>query len=667
MLLIKGNTFSCVRVSDCDLSQPTAIDHSTPRTRHLLGVLLLVVLWLTQVRYPPLSYPSIGLFVLTIVAAMAVLLPVKAFTAARMSVTPLMRHPALLAGFCVIAWVVGRWAMAGFPVTGAAEVGTLLWAAVYLCVAFLLTSARDDSAENTGSIRPSISLIFLFVLSAVGLICGLHAVWQYHFSYMDSYQTLLKSIGNRAPDRTEAALLHHLHLRRVASIWGDPNTLATFSAMAICASLELLARRGRGAYLSRAVAIVSVFACAAAIYYSGSRGGALDAFGVFVVFGGFLLWSARFRTKGSSAAAALLIALVVWTAFPARTGAQVEQTSLTSPEPEPSGWVWRSDTIRERLYYLQVGEKMIRMAPLVGLGPGSVELYFGRLKPAEARETKYLHNWIVQTWAETGLVGLCLTLWFLLAIGWRIMKNRLWRQPNDRALVFISLVLIFDGLLQISWNQREIFTTFGLICGVLMARTGSLEPIRPTSSWLNSMRLTGFIGLVGVFALLESRYLLSATSKQIAADAMYAGEKAEAKEQWERATQWMPRDAEPYAARASLALESSQLSSARMLIEKALALEPESAALHAQAANIYSHLRQGDLAYTHLTKALGLYPAKPEYNYLYAKELQSQDRLPEALHFAEKAAAFNYLPELADRYTSLVTQLNNVLKEATSD
>ncbi len=658
--LKKSNTSYRLRVTDSGLLRSPAIDHTSAHglpQRHLLAVILLFTLWLAQVRYPPLSYPAIGLGLLTILTAMAVLLPIKAFTAARNPPSPLIRHPALLPGFFLVAWVLIRWAIEGFPVSGASGVGTLLWTAVYFGIAFFLVSSRADVADKSAVSRPSSSIIFVFLLSLVGLICGVHAVWQYHFGYMESYQTLLQSLGGRAPDRTEAALLHHLHLRRVASIWGDPNTLATFSAVSLCASLELLNWRGRQIILTRTLATLSIIACGAAIFYTGSRGGALDALVVVVGFGGFLLWSGRGRSTGSAGTAVLMMAVVACMILPARTAAQADDPVAGVNEPEVSGWVWRSDTIRERLFYLQVGERMIKMAPLVGLGPGSVELYFGRLKPAEARETKYLHNWIAQTWAETGLIGLGLTGWFLLAITWRMVQTRIWRQPFERVLAVIFFLLIFDGLLQVSWNQRELMSTFGIVCGILIARTGRAGSVAPAFGWENSSRLLGFLCVAGLFALFETRYLASATSKQIALDAMVAGERIEAQRQWERATRWMPQDAEPYAARASMARESGQLSSARMLMEKALALEPDSAALHAQAAAIFQALRQDEKAVEHLTSALRLYPTHTEYNYAYAKQLQEQGNISQALQFAQRALKYNYLPETRDRYENLVGSL----------
>ncbi len=633
-----------------------------PQRQNLPGILLLITLWLAQVQYPPLSYPALGLCLLPIIVAMAFLMLMRAFAAARTAGSAVLRHSALLPGFALVVWVVIRWAAEGFPASGSTTVGTHLWSATYLGIAFFLYSTPAKTTAKEGFTDSLFTIVLLVALSALGLLCGLHAVWQYHVAYADSYQALLASIGGRTPDRTEAALLHHLQLRRVASIWGDPNTLATFSAMSLCASFEIIISRLRPVVLTGILSVASIIACAAAIYYTGSRGGALDAIGVFFIYGILLMMKLSFGRNPRLGIAALLLTITALGIIPAGSQGQTGQTtSVTESQPAKSSWAWRSDTVRERLFYLQVGARMITMAPVAGLGPGSVELYFGRLKPPEARETKYLHNWIAQTWAETGLVGLGFTLWFISAVTVGIMRARLWRTPFDRALGVLFFLILFDGLLQVSWNQREIMSLFGLVCGILIARTGSLSPPGPFR-FRQSSRLTGFLGITALFTILEAPFLVGASSKQMARDAMYAGNQHEAEEQWKRASEWAPRDPEPFAARASMATISGEISSARMLIEKALKLNPESASTHAQAADIYERLGQNREAFAHIKDTIRIYPTNPEYNFLYAKRLEELGQQKDALVFAKRAVEYNYLPESESKYEALVTKIADDVK-----
>src|SRR5690606_11489442 len=114
------------------------------------------------------------------------------------------------------------------------------WAAAYLLTTLLLINGQglagktDNDLPNT--ITPALPRYLLYGICLTGLVCGIYAVAQYGWLYRQSYDALLISIGDRTPDRSEAASLHHLNLRRVASFWGDPNSYAAFAALAFAAS-----------------------------------------------------------------------------------------------------------------------------------------------------------------------------------------------------------------------------------------------------------------------------------------------------------------------------------------------------------------------------------------------------------------------------------------------
>jgi Tfp pilus assembly protein PilF len=250
------------------------------------------------------------------------------------------------------------------------------------------------------------------------------------------------------------------------------------------------------------------------------------------------------------------------------------------------------------------------------------------------------------------MVLLC---WFLGAIAWRSISHGLWQARVLRALLLIYILVIADGLIQISWNQREIMALFGIVCGLLIAHTPSTRPA--AARWNNAPWFTGTILLALALAAFETRHLAARSNKQIAIDAAYAGDAATADKYYQRASRWAPRDPEPIVARTHMALERGNLSASRSLVEKALQAEPDSAATHALAASIYQQLRQPGKADTHLTEALRLYPAHAGYNYLYAQHLLSQGQLSSALEFARKAERLNYLPEEQDKYSALVQQI----------
>ncbi len=637
-------------------------DRIVPTREVVLVALLVLLVWALQLRYPPLSYPHIGLVQLLFLCMVAVMQPVRLLRSMHGAPAPRL-HPAFLPALVFVVWTLVRWFAAGLPFTGAGDVGTIMWCSTYGIVGYTLTR----SAASVDFEAPSISTsrFLLTAISAMGLMCGIHAVWQYFFSYSESYQQLLSEIGNRTPDRTEMGLLYHLQLRRVASIFGDPNSLATFSAVAVAASLELTTRAGSaGRNGLRILGFTAIPACLAAVFLSGSRGGLLDVLLVLLVFGGYLLYQNRKgKSRHSNGNAAALVLLAVFLVFQG-TGPRAQMADVTKlPSPEYStkqtGWTWRSSTITERIHYLTVGARMIKMAPVTGLGPGSVERYFGRLKPPEARESKYLHNWVIQIWAELGIVGVAAAGWFLVTMTIAVGRTRLWRRPADRAILTIFCLLLIDGLIQVTWNQRELMSTFGLITGVLMGRS-VYQATSARERFPKPARLGIVVIYVTLFAIMEARFLAGKSDKYKALDAMSAGDPLLARHYWDQAILWTPGDPQPYAAQASIFASAGQWSPAKRLVDKALTLNPDSAALQVEAARIAEQLKRPDEARAYLTKALELYPSQAEYNYLMARHLYRRGNPQEALNRARIAAHNNYIEHDQAQYDALVNELENL-------
>lgn len=639
----------------------------------LLTTVLLLFTWVLQLRYPPLSFPHIGLVVLSALSIAAILLPMRLYRASE-NTPPHPLHPAVLPGGLFLIWVLSRWGMQGFAHQGHEEVMTIAWGTLWMLVSYCLAYWTSRAVGRNGKYR--VVAGFLLTTCIVGLLCGLHAIWQYFYQYAHNYQTLLAEIGNRPPNRTELGLLHHLQLRRVASIWGDPNILAAFSAITICCATELflvppLRRHTRAI---RAFALTSGLLCLIAIILSGSRGGILDLL-LIAAFYSVLLFKRRpgrprrqpdgtitRRKKPHRAAPILLIAIALLALYPALpTTASTTSTTIPTETPTATtGLTWRTGTITERLHYYDVGLQMIALSPITGLGPGSVEQYFGRLKDESARESRYLHNWPLQVAAEYGLLGLGLLVTFFAAIAVSALRNRLWNRPIGRALPVMIAVILFDGLIQLSWNQREIVSILGLITGLAISIT--MPPPHRASPIRRAVRM--IICMIGViaFTIMESQFLAGQSNKLLARDLMYSTDPAapsEAARLWRKASTWMPRDPAPWVSRATLARDQGDLTAARRLLDKAIALEPDSAAIHAEMAYTFVLLGEAEKADNHLTKALEIYPSNPEYHYQYASLLADQGNITRALPHALKAIQLNYMDENTDRYQALLHQLQS--------
>lgn len=615
----------------------------------------LICLWAVQLRYPPLSYPAGGTILVTGLAALTAL---AAYQGLRARLSWRFTAPVLLPGGLFLGWVLIRWGWAGFPHSATDDVMIWFWAALYLLLTlFIGTPAATDAGKSPAPLI----LVFLKALCVAGLICGVYAIAQYHYIYQTNFQAYLESLNGAPPDRTQAAMLHHLKLRRVASYLGDPNIYAAFAAMAVAASVEVFASSTRRR-LWRVLALLSIGTSLLGIVYSGSRGGMLDGLLLLFAAGGLYLWNRRSKRLLNTPALLLLLvaplAVTRGTSAPSTTTAAPTATlSAIEAQGPASAWIWRSDTIRERLFYLDVGAKMIARSPLVGLGPGSVGTWFGQLKNPAAREARNLHNWPAQILAEYGAVGFGLLCWFLMALAWGAFKGRAWEKPWLRTVFLLYLLLLFDGLLQTSWAQREIMSTFGILCGCLLLGTGAPPAAVPR-------RRPSILAVVAIAAatftlFIEIPYLTARSKKQLADDALSAQDYNSASRYLQAAGRWAPRDSEIYQSRAHLALLRGDPGAARQLYEKALAISPRSAALHSQLAAVYEILGDATKEKAHLQQALQLYPSLPRYNMQFAAYLHRHGQRTEALTYARRARQYAYESEEIAAIDNFITTLES--------
>ena len=124
-----------------------------------------------------------------------------------------------------------------------------------------------------------------------------------------------------------------------------------------------------------------------------------------------------------------------------------------------------SPSASERFYFWDAGLRMVKDAPLLGLGPGSVRLYYPDYKHPDERRprTGHLHNNLVQIAAERGLLGLAAWLWIWVAF--LIRSVRIYGQlprsrADDRALVAGSVAAVIGflvaGLFEYNFGDSEV-------------------------------------------------------------------------------------------------------------------------------------------------------------------------------------------------------------------
>jgi O-antigen ligase len=589
------------------------------------------LLWAVEVYRPPLSYPWQGvieLFVLLILAGCAAYVqwPVRKSSFGGTS--------ASIAGCLFVLYAVGRWIAQGRPSIGDENFDTLLICAIYASIIYALAAASFPIKFAT--------LPILLLVSAIALLCSIHAIAQYMWLYDRSARELEREIASSGaqPTALQIGLLHHFRLRRVASVWGDPNTLGGFLAVSIplCAGgMYTLARRfADRPFVRRGIFIffgISTACSLIGIYLSGSRGAVLD-----LVFIAVLSIAVRYRSKVRPFCAAASILLCV---------GLVHASSKAQ-----NGFFSRSNTIVERLNYWEIGAKIFERAPVFGSGFGAVDRFYGRFKPEFARETKYLHNWILQIAVEMGITGLAGAAVFLALLFLRVRDRRLcaW----EKSIYIAIAAFCVDALIQHSYNQREMMALFGILCGLAL-NTGTEISSRDTGYGRIAVLSSAAAGLL----LLLVPVQLGSAFKDSAATEIEAGQFTAALQNLRKSARFAPRDPQVPAMMASIA---GSPGSAILFLKKALKLNPESAALHSSLASAYLRENEVIQAKQEIMLSLHYYPSNAEYHYECSRILDLQGDRTAAIREAREAVRLGYL--YLDKYKA---HLNNLLGKSPAE
>jgi O-antigen ligase len=177
---------------------------------------------------------------------------------------------------------------------------------------------------------------------------------------------------------------------------------------------------------------------------------------------------------------ALLLLLLAATAIGLVASASLQTRLLSMADrTDPSA--------TERMYFWAAGWRMIRDAPLLGLGPGGVKRHYPEYRDPAARRpgTGHLHNNVMQIAAERGLLGLA--AWLGIWIAFFARAGRIYAalpavRADDRALAVGSLAAVAGflvaGLFEYNFGDSEVI---GLVW-VVMAFPFVVESASPQAA-----------------------------------------------------------------------------------------------------------------------------------------------------------------------------------------
>ena len=241
---------------------------------------------------------------------------------------------------------------------------------------------------------------------------------------------------------------------------------------------------------SGVVLVAVLVALGLLIFGSSARERGLVALGLVPMIGALLLTQTRGAWVGLAAGAAVLLALWRLRALPLLpiaavlayliAPAHVQDRIRSTVDPNDG-------TVNERYVMWETGLSMVRAHPVLGVGPRMTQANYDAYRPADDPFTAlptpgHLHNNLVQTAAERGLLGLL--LWLAIWVAWFFRVALLCRQlaPEERAaravvVGSLAAMVAFQvmGLFEFNMGDSEVATLAMFVMALPFAVEGLRE------------------------------------------------------------------------------------------------------------------------------------------------------------------------------------------------
>lgn len=206
--------------------------------------------------------------------------------------------------------------------------------------------------------------------------------------------------------------------------------------------------------------LVAVAAAARALFHRGDR--AWPSLIMPALLVALTLTFTRSAWVGVSAALGILFLLKdlrLFGALPVIAAAFIALAPSSLTDRVYSMFDLNDPTNRERVEMLRFGGSMVRTHPLLGVGPDRVQQVYIEYLDREGTHTvnPHLHNVPLQIAAERGLPALAVWLWFIVGLGWDLVRRvREGRHTALAAGALGSLVaMLAAGLFEYNFGDSE--------------------------------------------------------------------------------------------------------------------------------------------------------------------------------------------------------------------
>ena len=265
----------------------------------------------------------------------------------------------------------------------------------------------------------------------------------------------------------------------------------------------------------------------------------------------------------------------------------------------------------DRVFYWKATLKIIKLKPLLGIGPENFKYYFLKFKLPEGLEAKHAHNLFLEVFAENGFIGVVSLFSFLIYI---ILNS--FRKKEDK---FISLGI---GYLLISFLLHNLidFDFYDPSVAVLFFIFGGLNEKRIKGINIKLTKiLLCFIIILCIFTSfkltkfeISEKYRIESVKVKNIYEKLYLLENAE---------KWEDKNFEVYVEKGDIFLEMWKLTGEYKNLDlaisnynKAIFINPYLTKVYLKLANLYEILGNYKMAENMYLKLIEIYPNKKLYN-----------------------------------------------------
>jgi len=296
----------------------------------------------------------------------------------------------------------------------------------YLC-AFFIVSQADSAQKNT--------LIKTIIIAAT--IISVYSIYQYFWGYQHTIDYLKKTNSDFLINSPYARDI--LLQKRAIGTFPSPNILAGYLITVFFLACYAASRSGFNLVSFPIIAIIF------AVIFTKSIGAWLSI--IFTFIASFFIF--RDNIKKYRLIVALYLIFIVFSAAFIVSSRWSRLMNLENPH----------NPIIQRLNYWRISIAAIKDHPFLGIGPGNFQEVFLKYKAGWSIDTRYSHNIFLQTWIETGMLGLIAMVFLITAF---IRKSFL----KSKYLFLAVSVFIFHNLIDITYYIPETGLFWWIILGL---------------------------------------------------------------------------------------------------------------------------------------------------------------------------------------------------------